>query len=335
MVARSQQRWQTQAWQQDLATAFTDVSTLLDFLEIDPAQVQPPVLETRRFPTLVPRHFAGLMRRGDPNDPLLRQVLPVSAEAPTTPGYVADPVGDADARRAPGLLQKYHGRALLITTGACAVHCRYCFRRHFPYAADGAQRDRHAAALAALSGAPEIDEIILSGGDPLMLDDAAIAALIDALEQQPQLTRLRLHTRLPTILPSRITKGLCTALSETRLRVVVVIHCNHPAELGADGRQALDQLNALGFPLLNQSVLLRGINDSTGVLVALSEALFEHRVLPYYLHLLDPVSGAAHFDVGKEQALTLVTEMRRLLPGYLVPRLVKEQPGAPSKTILL
>jgi EF-P beta-lysylation protein EpmB len=319
-----------------LASAFTAPADLLRFLEIRPEDIQPPVIEPQRFRILVPRGFASLMRRGDPNDPLLRQVLPVASEtAPPAPGYSFDPVGDAKAQRGAGLLQKYQGRALLITTGACAVHCRYCFRRHYPYAEDSARRDGYARALQALTALPAVEEVILSGGDPLMLDDEVLLRLIEALAEQPQIKRLRLHTRLPTMLPSRITAALCDALSPARLQVVVVIHVNHPAELGGDGGQALSALHGHGLTLLNQSVLLRGVNDDAGVLESLSEALFEHRVLPYYLHLLDAVAGAAHFDVDEYEARSLMDELRRRLPGYLVPRLVREQPGAASKTLVL
>lgn len=326
---------ETPDWKRELATAFTDGAALLDFLAITPAQVEllPPTA-LKPFPLRVPRRFAALMRRGDPADPLLRQVLPTAAEAHSVPGYHADPVADAAARRAPGLLQKYARRALLITTGACALHCRYCFRRHFPYLEDRAQRDRFAGALAALATAPDIDELILSGGDPLMLDDATLARLIAALDALPGLKRLRLHTRLPSILPSRITERLCATLAASRLQLVTVVHINHPAELDAEARQALLKLGELDAPLLNQSVLLRGVNDDADTLAALSEALFSLRVMPYYLHLLDPVSGAAHFAVPEPEARALITALRNRLPGYLVPRLAREQPGAPAKTIL-
>ncbi|MBK5940736.1 EF-P beta-lysylation protein EpmB [Halochromatium roseum] len=335
MVARTQQRWQTPSWKQELAAAFTDPVALLQALELSPAKLPEPIQRSARFPLLVPRGFAALMRRGDPNDPLLRQVLPLVAEARPAAGFVTDPVGDANAGLVPGLLQKYRGRALLIATGACAAHCRYCFRRHFPYASTGAQSDRLATAIAALERTPDIDEVILSGGDPLMLDDGALAALITRLDDLPRLKRLRLHTRLPSILPSRITDRLCAILSGSRLQVVIVVHINHPAELGRDACLALLGLAELGTPLLNQSVLLRGVNDEVETLAELSEALIATRVLPYYLHLLDPVSGAAHFDVPETKARALVTQLRQRLPGYLVPRLVREQPGEPSKTVLL
>ncbi|MBK5932193.1 EF-P beta-lysylation protein EpmB [Halochromatium salexigens] len=329
------------AWKRELAAAFTDPIALLSALELTPAQVPglapipAPLLRPERFPLLVPRGFAALMRRGDPRDPLLRQVLPLADEAEVTPGFVSDPVGDHAARRAPGLLQKYRGRALLLATGACAVHCRYCFRRHFAYGEEGAQRDRLAAALAVLENADEIEEVILSGGDPLMLDDATLAWLIEALDRLPQLKRLRLHTRLPTLLPSRITERLCATLAGSRLQPVLVAHVNHAAELGPEAQRALLELSAIGAPLLNQSVLLRGVNDAVTALAELSEALLASRVLPYYLHLLDPVSGAAHFDVPETEARALVTELRQRLPGYLVPRLVRERPGEAAKTVLL
>lgn len=335
MVARTQQGWQTSTWQQELSEAFTDPIALLEALELDPGALPAPIQRSHCFPLLVPRGFAALMRRGNPSDPLLRQVLPLALESLPTAGFVADPVGDADACLAPGLLQKYRGRALLIATSACAVHCRYCFRRHFPYADGGARRARFAGAIAALERAHDVDEIILSGGDPLMLDDAALAALISRLEAIPQLKRLRLHTRLPSILPSRITDGLCAILSDRRLQVVIVVHVNHPAELGPEARLALSSLADLGAPLLNQSVLLRGVNDEVDTLAELSQTLVSTRVLPYYLHLLDPVSGAAHFDVPEAEARTLVTGLRERLPGYLVPRLVREHSGEPSKSVVL
>jgi EF-P beta-lysylation protein EpmB len=329
-------------WKQELADAFTDASALLEYLGITPEQLGPESLNPQdrtqqgplRFPLLVPKRFASLMRRGDPRDPLLRQVLPTAAEALSVEGFVADPVGDAGARRATGLLQKYAGRALLIATGACAVHCRYCFRRHFAYRDGSAQRDRFASALTALATAPAINEVILSGGDPLMLDDTVLAGLVTALEQQHGLKRLRLHTRIPSILPSRITRALCDRLAASRLDLIVVVHTNHPAEIDPDARRALASLRQIPATLLNQSVLLRGVNDEADTLARLSETLFGAGVLPYYLHLLDPVSGAAHFDVPAPEARALISELRDRLPGYLVPRLVREEPGAAAKTVV-
>jgi EF-P beta-lysylation protein EpmB len=335
MVARSRQRWQIPTWKQELASAFTDPTALLTSLGLTPERLPEPILHPERFSLLVPRGFAALMRPGDPNDPLLRQVLPLAAEAEVHPGFIPDPVADGGARRAPGLLQKYRGRALMITTGACAVHCRYCFRRHFPYGDDGPQQARHSAAVAALTTSTDTTEAILSGGDPLMLDDTALAELIGDLEQIPQLKRLRIHSRLPSILPSRITDPLLELLAGSRLQLILVAHINHPAEIGAEAYQALLRLSGLGGPVLNQSVLLRGVNDDLETLIALSEALVAARVLPYYLHLLDPVAGAAHFDVPESEARQLVGALRQRLPGYLVPRLARERPGEGAKTILI
>jgi EF-P beta-lysylation protein EpmB len=283
---------------------------------------------------LVPRGYAALMERSDPNDPLLRQVLPVAQELESPRGFCADPLGERAAVRTPGLLQKYRGRVLLLATGACAIHCRYCFRRHFTYGGDLAHPERATAAIAGLAQDHSVSEVILSGGDPLMLDDQALAALVGGLEAIPHLRRLRLHTRLPIVLPSRITDGLCHTLMCTRLQPIVVVHTNHARELGTASRDALGRLRKIGIPVLNQSVLLRGVNDDTGRLADLSEALFQCGVLPYYLHLLDRVAGAAHFDVDEAVALQLLERLRTLLPGYLVPRLVREVEGRPYKVVI-
>lgn len=284
---------------------------------------------------LVPRGYAALMEPGNPKDPLLRQVLPLAIEGERHPGFSADPVGDTAATLVPGLLQKYRGRALLVTTPACAIHCRYCFRRHYPYADATLGPDGGAAAIAAIAADTSITEVILSGGDPLMLDDGALARLCEALAAIPHVERLRVHTRLPTVLPSRVTPVLCRLLGQTRLATVVVIHANHPRELGDAAGGALDRLRGVGAALLNQSVLLRGVNDDLDTLCALSEGLFRHGVLPYYLHLLDRVQGAAHFEVPEVQARALISALRLRLPGYLVPRLVREEPGAGTKIPLV
>jgi EF-P beta-lysylation protein EpmB len=285
----------------------------------------------RSFSLLVPRNYATLMTPGDPNDPLLRQVLPLASELEKHPGYGPDPVGDGEALRAAGLLQKYGARALLVVTGACAVHCRFCFRRHFPYSEAALQRDRTVAAIDRIGADGSISEVILSGGDPLMLDDGALADLVDSLCAIPHLRRLRLHTRLPIVLPSRVTPALCTLLAGTRLPTLVVVHANHARELSAEAGAALADLRGAGLTLLNQGVLLRGVNDSVEALAALAEALFENGVLPYYLHLLDRVAGAAHFEVSAAQGAALIGALRARLPGYLVPRLVRETPGRAFK----
>jgi EF-P beta-lysylation protein EpmB len=322
------------AWRQLLADAITDPAELLHAAGLSAEWLPGAQSAARLFPLRVPRGYAARMRRGDAHDPLLRQVLPLAREQEAVPGFVADPVGDAPARRAPGLLQKYHGRALLITTGACAVHCRYCFRRHYPYHEDALGTARFTEVMNWLRAHPEVDEIILSGGDPLSLSDARLADWARELADLPQLKRLRLHTRLPVVLPERVDDALLRWLSSCRLRPVMVIHANHAQELDASVAAALARLRAAGVSLLNQSVLLAGVNDSLSALEALSTRLFECGVLPYYLHLLDPVAGAAHFALSDSRARELHASLHACLPGYLVPRLVREDPGAAGKTLL-
>lgn len=330
--AERTQSARTESWKQSLATAFTDVATLLDALGLNDADI--PDLDRatpHAFRVLVTREFAALMRPGDPNDPLLRQVLPLGVEQARIPGYVTDPVDDTSADRGHGLLQKYVGRALLVVTGACAIHCRYCFRRHYPYADLGSAAVRIASALAQIAGDPSLSEIILSGGDPLMLDDGQLERLVAQLDGIGHLRRLRMHTRLPVVLPTRVTQRLCAILAGSRLTPVVVIHANHPRELGRGAEQALMVLRHAGVTVLNQSVLLRAVNDDSTTLRQLSERLFQCGALPYYLHQLDPVAGSAHFQVSDQCATGLIEILREQLPGYLVPRLVREVPGAGSK----
>jgi L-lysine 2,3-aminomutase len=274
------------------------------------------------------------MRRGDPADPLLRQVLPLAEECQVVEGFSPDPVGDLAAHKVPGVLHKYQGRVLLTATGACAIHCRYCFRRHFPYAEANASAEHWRAALDYVTARPDVREAILSGGDPLTLSDRRLSEFVRALEDIPHVERLRLHTRLPVVLPERVTQELCAWLSGTRLRTVVVIHANHAQELDATARAACARLADSGVTLLNQSVLLRGVNDSVAALAQLSEGLFAAGVLPYYLHLLDRVQGAAHFDVTEGVARQLMAGLNACLPGYLVPRLVREVPGSPGKELV-
>jgi len=320
-----------QAWQQELSTAITRPEELISILDLDRGLLPAARVAARRFGLLVPRGYVALMTPSDPQDPLLRQVLPLAEELRSPPGFSTDPVGERAAVCAPGLLLKYQGRALLLLTGACAIHCRYCFRRHFPYAEDSVQLDRAAGAIRRLAEDPSLHEVILSGGDPLMLDDEALATLVDKLGAIPHLRRLRLHTRLPIVLPSRVTERLCRILSASRLQPVVVVHINHARELGPAARSVLEQLRNAGVLLLNQSVLLRGVNDTAHHLAVLSEALFECAVVPYYLHLLDRVLGAAHFELDEAMAVRFLDQLRTLLPGYLVPRLVKEIAGGPYK----
>ena len=319
---------QTPCWKHDLANAYRRPEALLSDLGLG-AEWSGPAAE--EFPLRVPRDYARRIRPGDPEDPLLRQVLPIREETLARPGYIQDPVGDASAVRAPGLLQKYHGRALLVVTGACALHCRYCFRRHFPYATETLNRDPGQRAIEAIARDPEITEVIVSGGDPLLQDDRHLARLIERLAGIPHVRRLRLHTRVPIALPSRITPSLCALLTGHRLSPLIVVQANHPHELGGGVPEALARLRQASLPVLNQSVLLRGVNDRAETLAQLSESLFDHGVLPYYLHLLDPVAGAWHFEVPPAGARALLETLRARLPGYLVPRMVREIAGGRFK----
>jgi EF-P beta-lysylation protein EpmB len=321
----------TTRWQTEMANAVRDPAELLALLGLGSDWLEPARQAAATFPLRVPRAFVHRMRKGDPADPLLRQVLPLGEELKDVPGYIRDPVGDMPSVAARGLLHKYEGRVLLITTGACGVHCRYCFRRHFPYTDETARTDEWREALEYLKADASIDEVILSGGDPLSLSDTRLAALARALEDIPHIERLRIHTRQPVVLPSRVDDALAAWLNACRLQKVVVLHVNHAREMDQAVRDACARLREAGVTLLNQTVLLRGVNDSADALSDLSEALFAGQVLPYYLNLLDPVAGAAHFDVSEPKALELMAALRARLPGYLVPKLVREVPGAPSK----
>jgi EF-P beta-lysylation protein EpmB len=303
-------------------------------LQLDPQLAVEAGAASAAFALRIPRGFVGRMRPGDPNDPLLRQVLAVIAEMAEVAGFVADPLAEREAMRAPGLLHKYHGRALLVTSGACAVHCRYCFRREFPYDETRAERPRWREALQALAADSSITELILSGGDPLSLSNGRLSQLAGELRGIAHLRRLRIHTRTPIVLPERVDDELLTWLETLPWPVVIVLHCNHANEIDTSVRDATAQLRERGITLLNQSVLLAGVNDSVTALTALSEAVWSAGVLPYYLHQLDPVRGAAHFAVTEVRARALIAQISTLLPGYLVPRLVRESPGAPAKTVL-
>jgi EF-P beta-lysylation protein EpmB len=274
------------------------------------------------------------MRPQDPWDPLLRQVLPLDEELAGRPGFTRDPVGDREAVRSPGLLHKYQSRVLMVTTGACAVHCRYCFRRHFPYAEGPRSPDEWSGALAEIAGDRSLSEVILSGGDPLTLVDDTLAELTERLASIRHLRRLRVHTRLPIMIPERITDALVEWLGASRLTPVVVLHANHADELDNAVAQALARLSEARILLLNQTVLLAGVNDEVKTLVDLSQRLVDLRVMPYYLHQLDRVEGAAHFEVPVEQGRRLIAEMRSQLPGYAVPRYVQEAAGAAHKLVI-
>lgn len=286
------------------------------------------------FGLRVPRGFADRMRHGDARDPLLRQVLPLAEELRPVAGYTLDPVGDRAAHSGPALLRKYRGRALVMTTGSCAVHCRYCFRRHFPYDKQSLRDSLLCKLFDEISSDGSIKEVILSGGDPLSLGDSRLATLVNGIRAIGHVKRLRVHTRLPVILPSRVTPGLIQLLASGQAPAVVVLHINHPREIDAEVRQSLGAMRSAGISLLNQAVLLKGVNDDADTLCELSETCFDAGILPYYLHQLDPVSGAAHFAVSEQQARDIAQRLRARLPGYLVPRLVREIAGAESKVPL-
>jgi len=284
------------------------------------------------FQLRVPRGYVARMKLGDPHDPLLRQVLPLAQEIIPAAGFTADPVGDSAAAAAPGLLHKYQGRALLVLTGACAVHCRYCFRRHFPYSEGPHGLADWEPAIEYLAGDASIHEVILSGGDPLSLVDAQLSRLVERLAEIPHLARLRIHSRWPIVLPERVDDAMLAWLTGTRLTPWMVVHANHANELDDATCAALGRLVSAGVPVLNQAVLLGGVNDSVEALANLCERLVDLRVMPYYLHQLDRVAGAAHFEVPEETGRALVEQLRGRLPGYAVPQYVREIAGRAFKT---
>lgn len=318
-------------WQQLWREAVRDPRELLDLLGLDPTALNLSEAAARQFALRVPRGFVARMRHGDPHDPLLRQVLPLDAEMQPMPGFELDAVGDAAARAGNGVIRKYRGRALLVSTGSCAINCRYCFRRHFPYAQETAAAGGWAEAVELIRADPDIDEVILSGGDPWSLATPKLGELTDALARVPHLKRLRIHTRLPVVLPERVDDALVDWLATLPWPVAVVLHANHANEFDADVDAAVARLRGTGASVLNQAVLLRGVNDSVDALAALSERGFAAGVLPYYLHQLDRVQGAAHFEISDERALQLHAGLAARLSGYLVPRLVREVAGDSGK----
>jgi len=334
MIPGSPALRQIPAWQSALTHAIRDPAELLAAVGLGREWLPAAQAAARLFPLRVPRGFVTRMRPRDPHDPLLRQVLPLAEECLAVEGFSDDPVGDHAAMVVPGVLHKYEGRVLLTLTGACAVHCRYCFRRHFPYSEANPAADQWRGALEYIAADLSISEVILSGGDPLTLSDVRLAGLARQLAAIPHLRRLRLHTRLPIVVPERVDDQLLDWLGVAGLKTVIVVHANHANEIDFSVCDALTRLKRAGVELLNQSVLLRGVNDSVETLVRLSEALIEAGVLPYYLHQLDAVQGAAHFEVQEAAARQLMVQLQRRLPGYLVPRLVREVPGAPGKVSL-
>lgn len=326
--------WQQQDWQSQLQGMIRDPEQLWQRLQLDPADRPDISAAIDQFPLRVTEAFVAKMQPGNWDDPLLLQILPQATESLQHPGFTTDPLGEQEANPAPGLIHKYPGRVLLITTSACAVHCRYCFRRSFPYEDNNPSQAQWQQALDYIRARPDIHEVILSGGDPLALGNNYLQRLIQRIADISHVRTLRLHSRLPLVLPARIDAPLLQILGESRLQVVMVIHCNHANELDEHSTKAITQLKHAGVVLLNQSVLLKYINDSSDALSELSQQLFNRGVLPYYLHLLDRVTGTAHFEVGEEQGRQLVAALRRQLPGYLVPTLAREIAGQSSKTAI-
>ena len=322
-------------WQQQLAAAFSNLDDLCRYLHFSRNDVPVSVAAAESFPLRVPLSFAACMQKGDPHDPLLRQVLPVKEELLAFPGFSNDPVGDLPSATLTGVLHKYHGRVLFINTGSCAINCRYCFRRSFPYADLQLSKQAENDGIRYIEENPDISEVILSGGDPLLLSDARLAKLLQQLSAIKHLKRIRIHSRLPIVLPARITDEFISALTESAKPIVLVVHCNHANEINPRVIAACQRLRSNGITLFNQSVLLQGVNDNVAALCELSEQLFSNGIIPYYLHLLDKATGTGHFDVSEAAAIALIKQIQAALPGYLVPKLVKEQAGAASKLTVI
>ncbi|RTZ13866.1 EF-P beta-lysylation protein EpmB [Vibrio aquaticus] len=322
-----------QNWLKQLANGISDPAKLLKELEIDPTPWQNGFDARKLFAQRVPQSFVDRMEKGNPFDPLLRQVLPLSEEFEIHEGYSNDPLEEQN-NSVPGLLHKYHNRALMIVKGGCAINCRYCFRRHFPYDDNKGSKTVWQQSLDYVQTHPEIDEIILSGGDPLMAKDSELTWLIDRIADIPHVKRLRIHSRLPVVIPARITNELVDVLDRTRLQAILVTHINHAQEINQELRESLTKLKSIGVTLLNQGVMLKGVNDSVDAQVALSQSLFDAGVLPYYLHVLDKVQGAAHFNISDQQAKQIMAGVMEKVSGYLVPKLTREIGGRTSKTPL-
>jgi EF-P beta-lysylation protein EpmB len=322
-------------WQQQLAEAFNNIEDLCRYLHLAPDDLPISIEATESFPLRVPLSFAACIEKGNPHDPLLRQVLPVTEELSVYPGFSNDPVGDLASVGQSGILHKYHGRVLLINTGSCAINCRYCFRRNFPYADLQLSKQKEEAAVQTIQDNESISEVILSGGDPLLLSDARLTRLIQQLSGIEHVKRIRIHSRLPIVLPARITDELINALKLSPKQLIVVVHCNHANEISEHVISACNLLKKSGITLFNQAVLLKGVNDNAAVLCNLSERLFSQGIIPYYLHLLDKATGTGHFEVSEMEALALIRQVQTTLPGYQVPKLVKERAGAASKQYIL
>lgn len=332
MIQRTIPTWQSVSWQEELSSLITDPAELLKQLELPESLLEDAIKANKLFPLRVTQSYLSRIKRGDINDPLLKQIMPLGEELSSPSNYITDPLAEQSFNPAPGVIHKYHGRVLLISASQCAINCRYCFRRHFDYQANTPSRAEWQEALDYIASNETIDEVILSGGDPLAVSDKQLSWLITQIEAIKHVSRLRIHTRLPVVLPNRITSELVASLASSRLQCVIVVHVNHAAEIDEHVEKKLILLKNANITLLNQSVLLKGVNDSASCLVSLSKQLFRCGILPYYLHLLDKVTGAAHFDVDESSAIALQADLLAALPGYLVPKLVREVPNAASKT---
>lgn len=337
MIPRTDAIWQSKTnqnnnWQAQLKAVIRQPEELFARLSLDTRDMPAHLAAHRDFALRVPEHFVSKMETGNWHDPLLLQVLPQAQELAKQPGFISDPLHEAQSNPKPGLIHKYQGRVLLIASGGCAINCRYCFRRHFPYQENNPSREEWRQTLKYIASNDSIHEVILSGGDPLINTDQQLKALITDIANIDHIKTLRIHSRLPLVIPQRITEDFIDVFCNNRLKQVFVAHCNHPNELDINTEEAFLHLKKAGVTLLNQSVLLANINDDFEVLAGLSKRLFEQGVLPYYLHLLDPVNGAAHFDVSELRGKALIEQLRNYLPGYLVPKLVREVANNPSKT---
>jgi len=324
---------QHRKWQKVLQAANTSPEKLLNNLNIEDSSLLSRQANID-FPLRVPAGFINRMNLNNPDDPLFKQIWPSAEEENEEAGFIEDPLNEVNRQVSPGLLHKYQGRILLVLTGACAIHCRYCFRRHFPYSDSNPSGENLNRAIEYIQKETSVTEIILSGGDPLSVSDERLSDLVSQLDEIPHLKRLRIHTRFPIVVPERINDACLEWLTKTRLQLAIVLHVNHANELDESVEQAILKLRNHNIPLFNQSVLLKGVNDSAQALVALSEALFSYGIIPYYLHLLDPVSGASHFEINESNAKLLMQEIQEILPGYLVPKLVRENCDTPHKTII-
>lgn len=330
MIPQTDQSWQEESWQSALKNVITDPFQLCELLDIDPLQLDLSPASARQFPVKVPRSFVARMQVGDPKDPLLLQVLNQKAEESNPPGFVTDPLEEAEFNPLPGLIHKYKNRVLLTLSGACAIHCRYCFRRHFDYNANNPGSDGWLPVLRYLQSHSEIDEVIYSGGDPLSAPDRLLKSFTEQLHKTTRIKRLRVHSRMPVVIPQRITDECLEWLSIFE-NSILVTHINHPREIDQSLSEAIEKLKSVGVQLFNQAVLMRGINDDLETQMELHRKCFDSGIKPYYLHLMDPVEGAAHFDVPEEEAKKLYDRMRTELSGYMLPALSREIPGDTAK----